>query len=381
MATRQLVRGVAIAACVLALHHVHAQTPTAPGEAAALAEARALLSQGNVSAASAQAARLQAQFPKSPAVLQLAVETETLRAGSAPALAIYERWAEANKAEDPPALRIVAAGALRELARAQLPVDTRIRILKALAADGDADAAAMLAGDSLRQEAGPVLLASAGNDQAITDLLAQLQNAPVAAARKRAIEGLANSRSRRALAPLIAALNDQNMDVRAAAAQGLGRLGMPEAVGPLKTLLNDPDPVFPVRYQAAMALLELKDLSGLSWLRQLESDPEPGLRLAGVQATRTQPDGSWLAVVRELAKDKDRDIRRQAAELLAEHDPAAAKAALEPLVSDGNPVERDLATRSLVQSTDDLPVLRRYLKAGNADLRALAAIRTLEVAR
>jgi HEAT repeat protein len=357
---------------------VIAQPPQASGEQVRLAEGRALLAQGDASRASALATTLLTQFPKSAGVLQFAVDAELARAGSASALAVYDRWSGANGTEVPAALHEIARSALREIARTSIAVGTRVRILRALAADGDADAAAMLSSDVLLQDAGPLLAASAGNDKAVTALITQLQSSAIMAERRRLIVALGNSGSRRAVSPLSAALTDANPDIRAAAAEALGKLGGIEAIAPLKALLED---IFPVRYQASMALLQLKDISGLNWLRQLESNPEPGLRLAGVQATKSQADGAWLTVVRQLTQDKDPEIRRQAAELLAPHDAATARATLEPLATTGNPVQREFATRSLIQSTDDLVLLRRYLRTADAETQALAGMRTLEMTR
>ena len=140
--------------------------------------------------------------------------------------------------------------------------------------------------------------------------------------------------------------------------------------------------MFPVQYQAAAALFALNDPSSLTWLRNLESSQEPGIRLAAAQATRSRPDGSWLALVRELTTVADSDIRRQAAELLAPHDPDAAKAVLQPLLSDANVVERELASTTLIEHAEtDLTSLRRYLSAGNPASRLAAASRLLQLTR
>ena len=253
-----------------------------------------------------------------------------------------------------------------------------VKVLQALATDGDSDAAAVLAGDALLQESGLAVAAAAGNDKAISALLAQLQD-PAPAVRRRVIVTLGASGSERAVRPLIGALEDSSLEVRVAAAEALGRLGSAQAIPPLKARLDD---VFPVRYQAAAALFALHDMSGLSWLRQLETSQEPGLRLAAAYATRSQPDESWKTLVRDLTSAEDPDIRRQAAELLAPHDPPAAKAILEPLLKNQNVAERELARATYLQYAEtNLANLRQYLRSGDADARLQATVRILELTR
>jgi HEAT repeat protein len=226
------------------------------------------------------------------------------------------------------------------------------------------------------QEAGPGLLAAAGNGEAIRALIAELGN-PMGN-RRRAIMALGSSKSQQAVGPLVPLLQDPNPDIRAAAAEALGKLGATQAITALKALLNDQ--VFPVQYQAAAALFALKDMSGLSWLRQLETSPEPGIRLAAAQATQSQPDGSWVALVRELTTVTDPEVRRQAAELLAPHDPKAARDVLKPLLGHPNIAVQELATATYIQTAEtDLPILRAYLRASDAEARVRAAIRLLEL--
>jgi HEAT repeat protein len=358
---------------------IGAQTLPPSAEQARVNEGRTLLARGNATGAAALGKTLLAEYPKSAVVLEFAVDAEIARAGMFSGLAIYDAWVTANTVEDPRALHQVARSALREAAAGHQSPATRVQALQALADDGDVDAAATLAGNTLGQEAGPGLLAPAGNEQAITTLIAELQT-PSPRVQRPAIVALGASHSRRAVNPLVAVLADPSPEVRAAAAQALGKLDATQAIAPLKALLDDP--VFPVHYQAAAALFALGDLSGLSWLRQLENNDEPGLRLAAAQATKGRTDASWIALVRDLTTAADPEIRREAAVLLAPHDPETAKTVLKPLLTHANIAEREAATESYLQYAEtDLPTLRAYVRKGNADTRLQAAIRLLELTR
>ena len=355
-----------------------AQVPAHPIEEARVAEGRALLARGDAAAAATLGRDFLQQFPANAAVLEFAVDAEIARAGASSGLATYDCWAAANRQEDERALHRIARATLREAAAGAGTPALRREALQALAADGDADAATALASDA--QQAGAGTAAATGDDRAVTALLAQLQTPMMGVERRRVIAALGESRSPRAVTPLIDTLSDPNPDVRMAAAEALGKLGAPQAIGPLKNLLSDP--MFPVHYQAAAALFALKDPSGLPWLRQLERSPQPGIQLAAAQALRSQPDPAWLNLVRDLAQSPDAEIRRQAAELLGPHDPEAARAAIEPLLGSPNVAERDAATTSYLREVEtDLGALRRYLRGAPPATRAQAAMRLLELTR
>jgi len=360
-----------------------AQGPANPGsqnpaaEASQLDRGRALLNQGDIAGASALARTLLTTSPNSPAVLLFAVETDMVRTGASAALATYERWAAANRTDDPPALHLIARAILKEAVPTTSSASQKIAILRALAAEGDADAAAALSSETLQREVPAGLLASTGDERAVNALLSQLQS-PMTPERRRAIASLGESRSRQAVTPLMDLLSDPNQDIRMAAAEALGKLGATQAVGPLKALLSDP--VFPVHYAAASALLALNDPSGLPWLRQLAASQEPGIRLAAAQAMRSQPDNVWLGLVRDLTQAPEPDIRRQAAELLAPHDAQAAKATLVPLLTDENVAQREVALTAYLRDAEtDLAILRKYLRDAKADTRLQAALRILQL--
>lgn len=360
--------------CGLLTNRAAAQTPPEPDVVAA-AEGAALLAQGNVERAAAVAAQVLRDRPFSTAGLRLAVDVDLARAGSNAALGTYERWASLNTREDPPALRRVVLGALREAARNHQDRAARMLAAEALLAEGDPEMAAELNQSTAAEDA--PLRAAAGSAEAITALIAQL-NDPIGNKRT-AMMGLVKSRSRRAVAPIAALLSDPNPIVRMEAAEALGELGFKEAATNLKPLLTMPG--FPVQFAAAAALVKLGDPAGRQWLQQLRSNEAPALRLAAAQATRTDPDGGWLALVRDLAGDPDPDIRRQAATLLAPHDPEAARQTLLPLLDDPNRGEREAALEAYLDVTDDFGVLRKSLRSTDGRIRVRAAARIAQLTR
>lgn len=99
--------------------------------------------------------------------------------------------------------------------------------------------------------------------QQVTDALNQLQNDPDPGKRAIAASLLGADRfreySQAAVEPLIAALQDEAFEVRAAAAKALGKIGDPRAIDPLQELLRDN--MSPVRDAAAEALQVGFDLS------------------------------------------------------------------------------------------------------------------------
>jgi len=335
--------------------------PPAPAsETAAVARGWTLLAEGRAAPASQLAADLLRQFPRSVAVGTLFVDAEIARAGSTAGLAAYERWLDKRTLEDGYLLRRVSRSMLRDLLRDSNGA-VRAEAVAALKDDGDRTAA----------DAAPAA-------EPVDALLAQMQQP--SPGRSRIVAELARSRDPRVVPALVAALGDDDMLLRAAAAEALGTLGATESVPRLQTLLADP--VLAVQFAAAKALLVLKDRRGAEWLRQLARSEHAAIRLEAVRALQNEADPEWQATVRALTTDVDPEVRRNAAELIAPFDPGLAEATLKPLLDDPNPAVRQVARTSFVGSVaTDLTTLRGFLRHEDAFARLRAAARILQLTR
>ena len=353
---------VSIAGTVAAQQTGSARPPASASETSAIARGWTMLAEGRTAQASQLAADLLREHPRSVAVATLLVDAEIARGGSAAGLAGYERWLERRSLEDGYLLRRVSRSLLRDLLR---DGNSAVR----------ADAAAALTEDGERTAAAAE---PAPATESVDALLAQMEHP--SPARARIVSALARSRDPRAVSALVGALSDEDMILRAAAAEALGAIGAKESVPRLQALLADP--VLSVQLAAAKALVALKDTRGTEWLRQLAGSEHAAMRLAAVRALKHEPDPQWQATVRALTGDVDPEVRRNAAELIAPFDPGLAETTLKPLLDDPNPAIRQVARASFVGSvTTDLTTLRGYLRHEDAFGRLRAAARILQLTR
>lgn len=166
-------------------------------------------------------------------------------------------------------------------------------------------------------------------------------------------------------------LGHRSVDVRARAARILGRLGAPEAVPLLRLALDDPD--WPVRAQAAAALLELPaDAATLDALAARLSDPAFWVRANAAQTLAYRAEPAARARLVAALRSADPFARQAAARVLEESGaaeaaaralsagrgaPAEAAALLEGLAAAG----RGLYLTDLVRRLNlDVDLLRRY---------------------
>jgi HEAT repeat protein len=218
-----------------------------------------------------------------------------------------------------------------------------------------------------------------GNEAAVRALIADLEKGgsnPVTA-----IQALADSGSRTAVAPISARLKSPSPEVRAAAVEALGELGQRYPLADrIKPLLSDP--VSLVRVKAAGALVGLGDMSGLQLLQELATSEAAVSRLIAAQAMASQPDAQWLDLVRRLTSEAEPEVRVGAATLLVPHDPEMARKVLDEALRDGNPAIRQMVEEaSLELLPADLRSLRLMLRSSAALARARAAGRILALVR
>ena len=343
-----------------------------------LAEGWTALAAGDLTLAARSAEQAMADAPRSASALTLAVEVDLARSGAHSALDSYERWLGGRKVEAAYVLRRIAQGHLRAVVAAHTP-PAYVEALSALAADGDQAALAELArGADSPNSQETKALAALGDRRAIETLIRQLR-LPVPN-KLGIINALADGGVRSSTQVLVDALADPHEELRAGAAEALGRLGATETISRLKLLLQDPLP--PVRLAAAGALYRLQDYSGLSLLQPLVRSEVPSVRLSAAQIMAGTPTPEWQAEVRALTTQQDELVQLGAARLLAPHDPQAAAAVFERLGQSGNMAMREEAARASIQTVSgDFTTLRRFLRNADQLTAVRAAARILESTR
>jgi len=130
------------------------------------------------------------------------------------------------------------------------------------------------------------------------------------------------------LGPLIAALGDEEGDVRRGAVQELGRLGDARAVEPLIAVLRDEDER--VRRAAAEVLGQLGDARAVEALIAVLEDRDRLARRAAAEALGGLGDARAVEPLIAMLGDEDERVRRAAAEALGGLGDARA---VEPLIA------------------------------------------------
>ncbi len=131
--------------------------------------------------------------------------------------------------------------------------------------------------------------------------------------REEAARALGELQDRRALTPLISALDDQNHYVRREAAKSLGRLGDERAIPALINALKDDDRSG--REGAAEGLADMKE-KALGPLTASLKDPDWHVRMGVLIALRIIGDKRVISDIIEALKDENRFVRREAVKSL-----------------------------------------------------------------
>lgn len=193
------------------------------------------------------------------------------------------------------------------------------------------------------------------------------------------------------------ALQDKNSLVRQAAATTLGKMKSRRSIAKLRTAMDDDSPI--VSFAAATALWNMGDKSGqdifvevLEGDRKVSQGPvsqglhtaheklhDPGA-LAELGASMAAgaflgPAGMGVTVVADLAKDKDGPARAACARLLAQGMDADSRNTLEDALNDKNWVVRATAAEALAtgRSRSSLPKVASLLDDDRSEVRYSAA--------
>jgi len=361
------------------------QTPPPPpgsitrDEAIALTQAWAMLAEGKADKAVLRASEILAVYPRSAAALTLAVEASIAQAGAHAGLAQYERWLGNRALEEPSIVRRIAVALLQEVARDGSMDTARLEALRALANDGDrAAVSALTEGSRSGNRPETRVMAAMGDARSVKMLIAELNNGGNVTS---TLEALGESGSQTAVAPVAQQLRHHAPEVRAAAADALGKLGKRyDVVESLKLALKDETSY--VRTRAAAALFGLGDMSGLTLLQGLLVEESAKSRLIAAQAMAASPDTTWMDQVRRLTSAGEPEVRIGAARLLLPHDPEYARPILERGMNDANPAIRDMASESIGEAAaGDLRSLRFFMSLNDPLGRVRAAARVLVLLR
>jgi HEAT repeat protein len=155
----------------------------------------------------------------------------------------------------------------------------------------------------------------------------------------------------------VGALSAERPEVRMAAATVLGRIGDPEAVGPLVDLLDDPEPQ--VRSRGARALGRIRDRRATDALGRRLDDPSPAVRRAAAVALGAL-GGDVVAPLVDALDDGNQTVRRAAVDGLGDVGDPAAVAPLVDVLDDGSETVRRAAVVAVVDLLASAPGERSH---------------------
>ena len=209
------------------------------------------------------------------------------------------------------------------------------------------------------------------DSRAIPGLIAALKDRD-ARVRAAAAESLAEFEDARAIAPLTDLLDDQSTEVKQTALEALSHFedNLPSA--PIVRLLGDPDA--DVRQNAAHLAGKLHDRSITGALAKLVGDPSAEVRRAAIESIGDLGDPAAAVALVPALSDADASVREQALEAIENLKAPIAEATLESLMRDRDPDVRQKAAHIAGDRSlvAAVPTLRRMLEDPNPDVRESA---------
>ncbi len=206
------------------------------------------------------------------------------------------------------------------------------------------------------------------DSRAVPGLIGALKD-PEPKVRAAAAEALAEFEDSRAIMPLVGLLNDQSAEVKQTALDALSNFDGTLPSAAILPLLSDPDPE--VRHKAAHLAGKLHDGSAIGALAKLVGDPSSDVRQAAIESIGELGDPAAAIAVVPALSDADADVRQQAMSTMEELKAPIAEATLIGLMRDRDPEVRQKAA-SLAGDRSiigAIPALRRMLDDPNADVR------------
>jgi HEAT repeat protein len=270
----------------------------------------------------------------------------------------------------------VASDALvRRGARAVEPLLAALGTSGVVEAEGDSDA------DYLMRGTIAAVLGRLGAASAVPALVTLLGDAPEVAVV--AAGALGHIGDRRAVEPLVAALDDPHAALRQASVSALNSLGHDELGARLPALLRDPSAR--VREAGAKVAGYLGDPAMLDAMLELRGDADEAVRRAAVEQLARFEDERASAAIADALAGGTPGVRAAAARALAHGDPREAIALAELACTDADPWVRYYGARSLlgVGRHARIDAVRLLLKLAEHDtvppvrIAALDALATL----
>lgn len=203
--------------------------------------------------------------------------------------------------------------------------------------------------------------------------LSEILRDPSLEVRLQAAETLGKMENPAAVGPLISALKDENREMRVAVAKALGDIEDKTAIDALVETLKDTD--WQVRQAAAEALGNIEDARAVEPLGKALADENRNVRITIVQALEDIEDNSGVEPLVGALNDEDWVIRAEAADALGTLEDPAAIGPLSRLLKDSNWEVRIAVVEALGDIDDRRAIkpLSRALKDPNWEIRAAAA--------
>ncbi len=176
-----------------------------------------------------------------------------------------------------------------------------------------------------------------------------------------------------AVIPLIKALSDPSTNVRRAAMSSLRRINDSRAIDPLLKLLNDPTPE--VRSMAASCIVAFNSPRIVPELLKSLRDSDDRVRISVVFALGMSKDSTVVSSLIPLLSDGNFEIRMSAVKSLGQLRNRSAVSSLLPLLLDANRSVQTSTAEALgeIKDTASIPQLLPYLNHQTNFIRILTA--------
>jgi HEAT repeat protein/beta-lactamase regulating signal transducer with metallopeptidase domain len=209
------------------------------------------------------------------------------------------------------------------------------------------------------------------DSRAVPGLIAALKD-PEPKVRATAAEALAEFEDPRAIPPLAELLNDQSTEVKKSALEALSHFETNLPAAGIIRLLSDPDA--DVRHEAAHLAGKLHDRTATGALAKLVGDPDADVRQAAIQAIGELGDPNAAVAVMPALSDADADVREQAMSTIEDLKAPISESTLIALMRDRDADVRQRAAHLAGERSivGAVPTLRRMLEDTNADVRESA---------